>query len=186
MAFVHTPKRRKVSLGTTIEAALSHKSIKDVYAEKKVLEKNVHLTGAERNLLVNDPRLKVQKRGGGWAKVTYMDTRVGSPVTFSIRMSKIEGVMYKQPTAWFHPAEAVYSQWINYTARGAKYSARRQVEGMLKVAIKKGDSEMVDKLTYILSLNDDKVEQFRKDWLDSHTNEEIEDWYDYEEEEEWV
>lgn len=178
MTFVQPIPKKRASLGTIIESAMGHKSIREVYAGRKT---PVHLTGAEKGIVVNDPRLKVQNRGGGWARVTYIDPRANGPVTFSIRMKKIEGVMNKEPNAWFHPAEAVYSQWVNYTAKGAKYSARRQVEGMLKVAIKKGDYEMVEKLQYILTLSDDKVEQFRKDWEMAHTNAEIEDWYDYEE-----
>lgn len=175
-------KRPRASIATTVEAGLGHVSAQQVYASRKILNP---LTGTERGIVVNDPRLKVQSRGGGWARVTYTDPNAPAPITFSIRMNKISDVMHKQPNAWFHPAEAVYSKWINTTKKGADYSARRQVEGMLKVAIKRGDDEMARRLEEILKMSDDKVAAFRKDWEDSHTDEEIDDWYDYEEEEVW-
>lgn len=183
MTFVQPIPKKRASLGTIIESAMGHKSIKEVYASRKV---PTHLSGTERNIVVNDPRLKVQSRGGGWARVTYIDPEAKGPVTFSIRMKKIEGVMNKLPSKYSNPAEAVYSVWKNTTTRGAKYSSRRQVEGMLKTAIKKNDYEMAEKLQYILGLSDDKVDQFWKDWSSSHTAEEISDWFDYEDEEEWV
>lgn len=175
--------KTRASIGTQVEAALGHKSIQQVYATRRVTVKP--LTGAERGIVVDIPRLKVQQRGGGWARVTYTDPNAKGPVTFSIRMNKISDVMHKSPTAWFDPAEAVYSKWINTSKVGAKYTARRQVEGMLKRSIKKGDEEEVRKLEAILAMSDEKVAAFRQEWLATHTDQEIEDYYDYEEEEEW-
>lgn len=139
-----------------------------------------------RRVVVNEPRLKVENARGGWSHVTYTDPNANKPIEFNIRTSKIADVMNREANAWFHPAEAVYSEWINSSVSGQKYSARRQVEGMLKVAIKKGDIEMVDKLTAILKMNDDKVAQFRQMWLDAHTDMEIEDFYDYDEDDELI
>lgn len=173
----------RASIGTQVEAALGHKSIQQVYASRRVAVKP--LTGSERGIVVDMPRLKVQSRGGGWARVTYVDPNAKGPVTFSIRMNKIADVMHKAPNAWFDPAEAVYSKWVNTTTGGARYSARRQVEGMLKVATKRGDMEMAKKLETILGMSDEKVASFRKEWEEAHTDQEIEDWYDYEEEEVW-
>lgn len=174
-------KRPRSSVGTQVEAAIGHSSVKQVYAARKTAP----LTGMEKGIVVNQPRLKVQARGGGWARVTYTDPAAGRPITFNVRLSKIKGVMNKQPNAWFHPAEAVYSEWIRSTKAGAMYSARRQVEGMLKVAQTRGDAEMIRKLEAILKKPDKDVAAFRTEWEEAHTDEEIEDFYEYEEEEVW-
>lgn len=175
---------RHVSIATQIQASIGHRSVQEVYAERRQ-RKTGPLLGTETNIIVNDPRLKVQVRGGGWAKVTYTDPNASGPVTFSIRMSKIKYYLDKPPSDWFHPAEATYSEWINTTKEGALYSARRQVEGMLKVAVKKGDEELAERLRQILKKDDLTVAQFRQDWLNAHTDVEIEDFYDYEEELVW-
>lgn len=172
----------RASVGTQVEAALGHKSIKQVYAERSV---PTTLTGTEKGIVVNQPRLKVQERGGGWARVTYTDPQAKGPITFSIRMNQIKGVMNKAPNRWFHPAEAVYSKWINSTKAGEVYTARRQVEGMLKASIKKGDLEMASKLEKILKKSDKEVAEFRQQWKDAHTDEEIEDFYEYDDEIVW-
>lgn len=176
-SFYKSPRR---SIATTVESALGHKSVKQVYAERKAPGYG-QLTGSERNIVVNDPRLKVQSRKGGWAKVTYTDPNAKSPITFNIRMKEIKDVMNKMPNAWFHPAEAVYSKWINKTTGGKVYSARRQVEGMRKAALKRLDMDEVARLDKILARSDKDVMQFRQEWEDAHTDAEIEDYYEYEE-----
>lgn len=173
-------KKPRTSTGTVVESAMGHKSAKQVYAARKA---PVELTGNETGLVVNQARLKVQQRGGGWARVTYTDPNAKGPITFNIRMKQISGVMNKAPSAWFHPAEAVYSKWISTTKAGAEYTARRQVEGMYKTALKRGDDKEAERLQGILKKSDKEVAKFRKEWEEAHTDEEISDWYDYEEEE---
>ena len=175
-------KKPRMSLGTRVEASLGKRSAKSVYKGRKVEP----LTGFEKNILVNRERLVVQGRGGGWARVTYRnanDPRGG--VTFNIRLSKIKDVMNKPPSIMFHPAEAVYSEWIHTSEAGKYYTNRRQVEGMLKTAIKKGDMEMAEQLRKILAKDDKTVYEFRQAWLNAHEPFEIADFYDYEEEETW-
>lgn len=174
-------KKRHVALKTVLEAGLGHKSIKQVYAERRELKlsKTTHLTGTEKNLLLNDPRLKIQMGKGGWTKVTYLDPNASGLVTFSIQYAKIKDIITRQPSRFFHPAEAVYSKWINESPAGKMYTARRQVEGMLKVALKRGDVELADKITQILKKSDSTVAQFRADWVNAHSDVEISDWYDY-------
>lgn len=189
MALKYTPpKTRRVSIATQVQASIGHKSVKQVYAQRKEAKRiaALPLSGTEQGLAVNQPRLKVQTKKGGWSKVTYTDPNAKSPITFNIRTSGIKDVMYKEPNAWFHPAEAVYSRWINTTVQGQLYSARRQVEGMLKVAVRTGDTEMARKLEQILAMDDVTVAKFRKDWEDAHSDVEIEEYYTYEDETEIV
>lgn len=131
-------------------------------------------------LIVDDPRLKVYKRGGGWARVVYTDPNASTgTIEFSIRMNKIKDALAKTESAWYTRAEGVYAKWIQSTAKGAMYTDRRQVEGMLKVAIRKGDTALADELRALLAKDDRTVSEWRQKWLSEHTDVEIRDFYDY-------
>lgn len=171
---------RKTAIRTYLSAVLEKKSIPQVRAERKAA-KTAPVTGLSGNIIHNEPRLTVQKRGGGWVRATYRDPYAGKEVTFNLRSNIYRQAIGQKQNRWYDAPSAVYSAWINETRAGALYTARRQVEGMLKVAEMKGDIEMAGKLTQVLGMDDEKVAQFRDEWERVHTDSEIEEFYEYEE-----
>lgn len=171
---------RKAALGTYLSAVLQRKSIPQVKAER-IAERKSPVTAMSENIVHSEPRLIVQSRGGGWVKATYRDVYAGKEVTFNLRSNIYRQAINQKRNRWYDAPSAVYSAWINETRAGALYTARRQVEGMLKVAEMKGDVQMAGKLTQILGMDDEKVAQFRDEWERVHTDSEIEEFYEYEE-----
>ena len=123
-------------------------------------------------------RMSYQKVGGGWSRVTIAEPD-GRMVTFSLRTPKLNEILNGKGL-FYDPAYKAYSEWINTTRAGYLYSQRRQVEGMLKTARKKGDIDEAAKLEQILKLSDEKVAQFREEWLEAHSDVEIDEYYEYE------
>lgn len=169
------PKR--VSGRAYTEALLSRGTIAQARA---TLSMRTPLTGTERNIILNEPRMIVQNRGGGWVRVTYRDVYAGESVTFNIRKTAYLEAMSKGGR-FYDPLQGVYSRWINTTRQGYMYSQRRQVEGMLKVAKIKGDMALVSELERILMMSDEKVARFREEWEKIHSETEIEEFYEYDE-----
>ena len=204
---------RRPSLGTTIQAASQHKSASQIYQDRRV-EKARHKANREAiaksdldpkvidapvpykrdylsknagsygQLIVDNPRLKVYDQGGGWARVVYTGPTAGEPVVFSIRKKLINDAIARPNGLFYNKAEGVYSKWINETKAGAMYTHRRQVEGMLKVAIRKSASDpeyaaMVDKLQKLLKKSDAEIAAWHQKWLDEHSKVEKEEFYDY-------
>lgn len=123
-------------------------------------------------------RMSYQKVGGGWSRVTVAEPD-GRVVTFSLRTPRLNEILNGKGL-FYDPAYKAYSEWINTTRVGYLHSQRRQVEGMLKTARKKGDIEEASKLEQILKMSDEKVAQFREEWLEAHSDVEIDEYYEYE------
>lgn len=123
-------------------------------------------------------RMSYQKVGGGWSRITVAEPD-GRVVTFSLRTPRLNEILNGKGL-FYDPAYKAYSEWINTTRVGYLHSQRRQVEGMLKTARKKGDIEEASKLEQILKMSDEKVAQFREEWLDAHSDVEIDEYYEYE------
>lgn len=177
---VMTPfyKKPRISLATRLEATFGKMGVKKVYEARKVEP----LTPMSRGLSFNTPRMQVKNIRGGWSKVTYRDPSAKNEVTFHIRTKDIKDALAKGRNAWYAPEEKVYSIWIHGSKAGELYSKRRQVEGMYKASVQKGDLEMAGKLEQILAMSDEKVAQFWDAWTDAHSDTEIEDFFKYEEE----
>lgn len=136
------------------------------------------------NLIIDDPRFKVYKQGGGWARVEYKGSTAGGWVKFHIREKEIREIIAKSDTMFWSRGDAVYSKWIQSTDMGQLYTHRRQVEGMLKVAIRKSAkdpamAEMATKLEALLKKSDKEVAEWHQKWLDEHTKVEKAEYYDY-------
>lgn len=132
-------------------------------------------------VVLENPRMTVTSRGGGWARVTYRDPRASTPVTFSMRMSEVKKSFAKKATAWYEPETDVYRKWIRSTKAGELHSKRRQVEGALKIAERKGDEEMADAWRKVLQMSDEKVAQFWDEWTDSMSDVELDEYFEYDE-----
>lgn len=123
-------------------------------------------------------RMSYRKVGGGWSRVTVAEPD-GRTVTFSLRTPRLNEILNGKGL-FYDPAYKAYSEWINTTGGGYLYSQRRQVEGMRKAALKKGDLEEAAKLEQILKMSDEKVARFREEWLEAHSDVEIDEYYEYE------
>lgn len=123
-------------------------------------------------------RMSYRKVGGGWSRITVAEPD-GRVVTFSLRTPRLNEILNGKGL-FYDPAYKAYSEWINTTRAGYLYSQRRQVEGMLKTALKKGDIDEASKLEQILKMSDEKVAQFREEWLEAHSDVEIDEYYEYE------
>ena len=123
-------------------------------------------------------RMSYRKVGGGWSRVTVAEPD-GRVVTFSLRTPKLNEIL-EGKGLFYDPAYKAYSEWINTTRGGYLYSQRRQVEGMRKAALKKGNLDEAAKLEQILKLSDEKVARFREEWLEAHSDVEIDEYYEYE------
>lgn len=133
------------------------------------------------DLIVDEPRLKVYKLKGGWSRVVYTDPAAAGPVEFSIRTKEIAEELKAMDTIWKVKPERVYSKWINTTAAGKTYVERRRVEGMLKVAIKRGDTALEEEIRKVLEGSDEAVAAWRMRWLMDKSDIEIAEFYDYDE-----
>lgn len=122
-------------------------------------------------------RLSWEVRGGGWVRVTVRDG--GRVATFNLRTPQFNEMLNKRGM-FYDPAQAMYSHWINNTKAGYLHSQRRQVEGMLKVAQRKGDIDEASRLQEILKMSDEKVAQFREEWVKAHEDVDIDEYYEYE------
>lgn len=127
-------------------------------------------------------RITVSRENFGWVKVQYKDVGSNKVIETNIRpkmWQQIEsevnaGKKYKSVEGIF------YNKWRTGTSAGRLYSDRRQVEGMLKVAIERKDTKLIEELTEVLSRGDEAVSRWYQKWLSEHSNEEIEEFYDYE------
>lgn len=173
-------KKPRASLATRLEATFKKTSIGQVYEERKAA-RNAPLTPMTPGLAFNSPTMQVMYKKGGWATVTYRDPAAMNVITFRVRSNAIREKLNIPRTQWTSPEGAVYSQWIKNTSAGQMYTKRRQVEGMLKTSIAKGDTEMEKKLRQILQMPDKDVAKFWDAWRDAHTDVEIDEFFDYEE-----
>lgn len=174
-----TLNRRRINVGDVVTAAFTRRSVPEVRAERLASRRQMNtalVPGAQG--VRTQGRLSYQHRGGGWTRVTVRDVALGIETTFSLRTPVFSELLHKRGM-FYDPAQAMYSRWINTTKAGYLYSQRRQVEGMLKTAIKKGDVEMASKLEQILKMSDEKVAQFREAWVDAHTDVEMDEFYEY-------
>lgn len=182
MAFVRkvTGTGRKAALSTYLSAVFERKSIPQVRAERRAVKqarRDVVAPGAGD--IIDQPRIRAQTRGGGWARVTYRDAYAGTEVTFNIRSNVLREALNQKQNRWYDPATAVYSAWIRGTRQGYLYSQRRQVEGMVKTARARGDEALAQRFEKVLGLSDEKVAQFREEWEKAHSDSEIEQFYMY-------
>lgn len=178
MAMPSFYKKPRISLATRLEATFSKKSVRQVYETRKVQP----LVPGSKGLAYDTPMLQVKDIRGGWSKVTYRDPAAMNPVTFHIRTKELKPILEEGGDFWRTTEEYVYSHWINTTKAGGLYTKRRKVEGMLKASIKKKDWEMVEKLQQILQMSDEKVAEFWDAWRAAHSDAEIEDFFNYEDE----
>ena len=172
-------KKPRASLGTRVEAAFKKTSIGQVYEQRRAA-KNAPLTPMTPGLSFNSPTMQVMHKKGGWSTVTYRDPAAMNVVTFKVRSNTIKEKLKIPRTKWTSPEGAVYSQWIRNTEVGGLDAKRRQVEGMLKVAIIKKDVELEQKLRQILQMPDRDVAKFWDAWRAAHTDVEIDEFFDYE------
>lgn len=158
------------------------KGIMEVLNKSKRSLRTTSLSYVKAKTVIDQPRLRVTQGNFGWVKVRYTSPQ-GKDVTFNARPSFVrEAIRSRQGSRYFTDAEAVYSAWIQNTRAGQLYTARRQVEGMVKTARIKGDEETAQALEKVLEGSDQQVAEFRQAWLDAHTDTEIEDFYKYEKE----
>lgn len=173
---------RKAAIGNIVKAGFGHKSVGQVRASER-LERSAPLDISKvgpKSIIVNEGRIQAAHSGGGWAKVNYVDPVTRRTVTFNMRTTTLREALGQRKNRWYDPATAVYAKWIKGTRAGQLYSARRQVEGMLKTALKKGDMEMAGKLEQILAMSDEKVLAFRQEWEKAMSDAEVEQFYTYE------
>lgn len=126
-------------------------------------------------------RITVSQNNFGWVKVQYKDVAGEKTVETNIRpkmwndiMSQVNaGKKYKTVEGIF------YHTWSTETTAGKLYSDRRQVEGIAKVAYERGDMELLKEVNEVLTKSDEAVSKWYHEWLSKHTNEQLEEFYDY-------
>ena len=126
-------------------------------------------------------RITVSSKNFGWVKVEYKDVGAGKTIEANIRPKMWEDIQRAVDSGKkYKSIEGVfYTKWRTETTAGRLYSDRRQVEGMLKVAIERGDTRLIDEITEVLKKGDDAVSRWYQKWLSEHSEEEIEEFYDY-------
>ena len=184
MAMPSFYKKPRYSLATRLEATFGKTSVKQVYEARKVAP----LEPGSKGLAYDTPMMQVKHTKGGWSKVTYRDPAARNQVTFHMRTKELKPILDRGGDFWRTTEEYVYRQWIRNSKAGSLYTKRRNVEGMLKASIRKGDAEMVEKLEKVLAVSDEKVAEFWDAWCAAHSDTEIEDFFKYEEEvdESWL
>lgn len=128
-------------------------------------------------------RILVRENGFGWYNVQYKDVGAdGRIVETNIRPKMWEAIRTEvDSNKKYKTIEGVfYHKWRNETTSGAMYSARRQVEGLLKASIERRDTAFTEELQEVLKKGDEAVYRWYEKWLSEHSNEEIEEYYDYE------
>ena len=128
---------------------------------------------ANDKLVYSDRDISVVKRKGGWVNVTRDGT------TFAVRADKAREIMAGGKQRYSTVGDRLYSEWINNTQGGQMHTARRQVEGMQKKAIKNGDFEMAGALGEVLNRSDVTVAKWYDKWKATTSDKEIEEFYSY-------
>ena len=121
--------------------------------------------------------MNIMHKLGGWSEVSFM--RDGRFVKMKLRSNIVNDELKKGHMRFNNASDRLYSEWINNTVAGKTYTARRQVEGMLKIALDKGDVAMAEELTQVLSKSDSKVLAYRQKWEREHSDDQIEQFYYY-------
>lgn len=172
-------KARRFSTSDMITAVVKRMSPQQVREQRLASRRNRRsAVVAGQKGVTTMGRMSYRKVGGGWSRVTVAEPD-GRVVTFSLRAPKLNEILNGKGL-FYDPAYKAYSEWINTTRGGYLYSQRRQVEGMLKTALKKGDIDEASKLEQILKMSDEKVARFREEWLEAHSDVEIDEYYEYE------
>lgn len=136
-----------------------------------------------KGIVAGNAFITVSKKGFGWYNVQYKDVaRGGKVVEANIRpkmwneiQAEVDsGKKYKTYEGVF------YKHWRSGTTAGRLYSARRQVEGIGKVAYERGDTQLMKEVEEVLRKGDEAVYKWYQKWLREHSDEEIEEFYDYE------
>jgi hypothetical protein len=127
-------------------------------------------------------RIIVSKENFGWVKVKYNDVAGEKMVETNIR-PKMWNAIQSEVNAGkkYKTVEGIfYHKWSTETTAGKLYSTRRQVEGIAKVASERGDMELLNEVREVLMKSDEAVARWYEQWLAKHTNEQLEEFYDYE------
>lgn len=127
-------------------------------------------------------RITVTQKNFGWVHVEYKDVGGQKTIETNIRPKMWESITAEvDANKKYKTVEGVfYHTWRTDTKAGQYYSARRQVEGIAKVAYERGDSKLMKEVEEVLSKSDEAVYQWYQKWLKEHTNEQIEEFYNYE------
>lgn len=136
-----------------------------------------------KRIVAETRRIVVRENGFGWYKVQYKDVaRDGMVVETNIRPSMWNEILSEvDSNKKYKTVEGVfYHKWRTETTAGNLYSTRRQVEGLLKASIERGDTAFTEELQEVLKKGDEAVYKWHQKWLSEHSNEEIEEYYDYE------
>ena len=125
-----------------------------------------------------EARLKATRKNNAWVNMEYTSPK-GVVKEFNLRPKQFEQLMNKERGYYETLAESAYSMWIGSTKAGHDYSGRRHVEGVLKTAQSRGDTQLVQDVQDILQKSDKEVAEFWDDWYDSMSAMEIEEFFEY-------
>ena len=127
-----------------------------------------------------EPRLIATRTSKTWVNVRYRPTPNDNWVSFNVR-PKFFNELYDKPIGKYGTmAESAYYKWTTSTSYGKYYTGRRHVEGMLKTAQRKGDMDQVETLEQMLrKMSDKQLYAFYDAWTKSLNDASIDDYFDY-------
>lgn len=142
----------------------------------KVANKGIADILAKAAILVQTENFTARDKGYGWVEVKT--NLKGHDITANVRKGWFNQKMNAPRNRYSQSNEQVfYSNWIRDYGAGSRFTARRHVEGMLKVAIDTDNPLNIDLFNRVLSMSDKDVERFWNEWCAKNSDQEILDYF---------